>query len=189
MDTVATMRQVVDGTTRIVDGITPDQLGNATPCTEWTVRDLLNHITGGATMFAIAAEDGTVPDEVFGQLVSGDNLGDDYQGAWKTASQRAIAAFNIPGAMDQTVKLPFGVMPAGAALSIAVFDVTTHATDLSKATNQPAPPAELLETALAVGKQMISPDYRVPGVFDAEQPAPAGAPTSDRLLAFAGRRI
>jgi uncharacterized protein (TIGR03086 family) len=189
MDTIATMGQVVAETTKIVDGIEPDQLGNATPCTEWTVRDLLNHITGGATMFAIAAEEGSVPDDVFGRLVGGDNLGDDYRGAWKKASQRAVAAFGIPGAMDRVVKLPFGEMPAGVALSIAVFDVTTHATDLSKATDQPAPPVELLETALAVGHQMIGPDLRVPGVFDAEQPAPADAAPSDRLLAFAGRRV
>jgi uncharacterized protein (TIGR03086 family) len=189
MDTVATMRQVVDETTKIVDGIKPDQLANATPCTEWTVRDLLNHITGGATMFAIAAEQGSVPDDVFGQLVGGDNLGDDYRGAWKTASRRAVAAFDLPGAMDKVVKLPFGEMPGGVALNIAVFDVTTHATDLSRATNQAAPPADLLETALAVGKQMIGPDYRVPGIFGPEQPAPEGAPTADRLLAFAGRKV
>jgi uncharacterized protein (TIGR03086 family) len=189
MDTVATMRQVVDETTKIVDGIQADQLGNTTPCTEWTVRDLLNHITGGATMFAVAAEQGSCPDELFGQLVGGDNLGDDYRGAWKAASQRAVAAFDIPGTMEKMVKLPFGEMPGEVALNIAVFDVTTHATDLSKATDQSAPPTELLETALAVGKQMITADFRVPGVFGPEQPAPAGAPVADRLLDFAGRTV
>ena len=189
MDTVATMRQVVDETTKIVDGIKPDQLDNPTPCTEWTVRDLLNHITGGATMFAIAAEQGSVPDEMFGQLVSGDNLGNDYRGSFKAAAQRAVAAFDIPGAMEKMVKLPFGEMPGGVALSIAVFDVSTHATDLSKATGQPAPPQELLETALGVGRQMIGPDLRVPGLFNAEQPIAESAPVADRLLAFAGRKV
>ena len=189
MDTVATMRQVVDETTKIVDGIKPDQLGNPTPCTEWSVRDLLNHITGGATMFAVAAEEGSCPDELLGQLMTGDNLGDDYRGAWKTASQRAVAAFDLPGVLDTVVKLPFGEMPGGVALSIAVFDVTTHATDLCKATGQPAPPPELLETALGVGKQMIGPDLRMPGLFDAEQPVADSAPIGDRLLAFAGRKV
>src|SRR4051794_17518698 len=189
MDTVATMRQVVDETTKIVDGIQADQLGNTTPCTEWTVRDLLNHITGGATMFAVAAEQGSCPDELFGQLVGGDNLGDDYRGAWKAASQRAVAAFDIPGTMEKMVKLPFGEMPGEVALNIAVFDVTTHATDLSRATGQPAPPDALLETALGVGQQMISAASRVPGISAAEQSCPAGAVLADRLLAFAGRKV
>src|SRR5438552_19078169 len=106
MDTVATMRQVVDETTKIVDGIKPDQLGNSTPCTEWSVRDLINHITGGATMFAVSAEQGSCPDELLGQLMGGDNLGDDYRGAFKTASQRAVAAFELPGVLEKIVTLP-----------------------------------------------------------------------------------
>ena len=38
--------------------------------------------------------------------------------------------------MDRIVKLPFGEMPAGMAVDIAIFDVTTHAWDLAKATGQ-----------------------------------------------------
>src|SRR3954464_1673640 len=121
MDSVALMRQVIDETVKVVDGIQPEQLTNSTPCTEWSVRDLINHITGGATMFAVSAEQGSVPDELLGQLLGGDNLGDDYRGAFKPASSRAVTAFEIPGVLDTMVKLPFGEMPAGVALNIAVF--------------------------------------------------------------------
>ena len=58
-------------------------------------------------MFAISAEDGDVPDAVVGQLMSTDQLGDDYKGAIVTATTRALAAFERPGVLDQTVKLPF----------------------------------------------------------------------------------
>ena len=34
--------------TKLVDNTTPEQLSEKTPCTEWTVRDLLNHVTGGS---------------------------------------------------------------------------------------------------------------------------------------------
>ena len=85
---VELLQRVVNETTRLVDSLTPDQLGNDTPCSEWTVRDVVNHITGGATLFAISAEQGSVPDEVLGQLMGGDNLGDDYRAAWATASGR-----------------------------------------------------------------------------------------------------
>ena len=48
--------------------------------TAWTVRDVLNHITGGAEMFALCVRDGSVPDEKLGELMTGDNLGNDYKG-------------------------------------------------------------------------------------------------------------
>ena len=189
MDVVATMDRVVDETSKIVNGITPDQLGNPTPCTEWSVRDIVNHITGGATMFTECVEDGNVPDERLGQLMGGDNLGDDFKGAWDQAARRAKKTFREPGAMEKVVKLPFGQMPAEMALNIAIFDVATHACDLARATGQKVEDEELLETALTVGTQLISDDFRNGVMFGAEVQSPEGAPISDRLLAFAGRQV
>lgn len=189
MDPVALLQRVVDETDRLVANLDADDLSSPTPCTEWSVRDLLNHITGGATMFAVSAESGSVPDELLGQLMGGDNLGEDFQDAWRTASRKALSAFADPGVMDKIVKLPFGEMPAGVALNIAVFDVATHATDLARATGQEISDAALLEDALAMGKQMIGPEFRQPGVFDAEQTIADDAPIVDRLQAFAGRKV
>jgi len=189
VDSVKLLQRVVDETTLLVDNVSADQLGNDTPCTDWTIRDLINHITGGATMFAISAEQGSVPDDVLGRLMGGDNLGDDPQDAWATASKRAMAAFDQPGVLEKIVTLPFGEMPAGVALNIAVFDVATHATDLAKASGQSIEDTDLLEAALAMGHRMIGPEWRQPGIFDPEQPIADDAPVSDRLLAFAGRKI
>src|SRR5436853_6953881 len=93
------LQRVVDTTTNVIANTTPDQLSNQTLCTEWTVKDLINHMVGGATMFAISAEKGSVPDEMLGQLMGGDNVGNDPQGAWDTASKRAIAAFQQAGGL------------------------------------------------------------------------------------------
>lgn len=183
------LQRVVDATGGVIGNTTTAQLSNPTLCTEWTVRDLVNHMVGGATMFAISAEQGSVPDDVLGQLMGGDNVGDDPQGAWATASQRAMTAFEAPGVMEKMVKLPFGEMPAGVALNIAIFDVATHAVDIARATGQHVTDTELLEGALEVGHQMIGPEMRMPGVFGDERPVDASAPAEDRLLAFAGRRL
>ena len=189
MDNVALLERTIDQIDRLSANLTDAQLAAQTPCTEWKVRDLFNHITGGATMFALSAEQGSVPDDVVGQLMGGDNLGDDWKGAWSTASTKAIAAFKEPGVMEKTVTLPFGQMPAGIALAIAVFDVATHACDLATATGQKVDDEELLGAALEMGKQMIGPDMRSPGLFDAEQPCADGATPQERLLAFAGRKV
>jgi uncharacterized protein (TIGR03086 family) len=98
-----------------------------------------------------------------------------------------MAAFNKPGIMEQTVKLPFGEMPAGVAATIAVFDLTTHACDLARSTGQQLQDTELLEIALEAGKQMIGPDMRVPGMFGPEQPCADESTSVEKLLAFAGR--
>jgi uncharacterized protein (TIGR03086 family) len=183
------LARVVDSTNGVLDNITPAQLSNPTLCTEWTVKDLINHMVGGSTMFAISAEQGSVPDDVLGRLVGGDNVGDDPKGAWAASSTRAMAAFEPPGAMEKIVSLPFGQMPAGVALNIAIFDVATHAVDLARATGQHVDDTELLLGALAMGRQMVGPELRVPGVFGAEQAVPADASPEDQLLAFAGRKI
>ena len=189
MDNVVLLQRVVNETTRVVDHVSDAELANPSPCEGWTVRDVINHITGGATMFAISAEEGSVPDETLGRLMGGDNLGTDPQGAWATASTRAMAAFEAPGALEKIVKLPFGEMPADMALTIAVFDVYTHAADIATSTGQTLDDTELIETAIVMGRQMIGPELRQPGIFDPEQAVSADAAPVERLLAFAGRKV
>lgn len=189
MEGTELLRQSVDELNRLVDNTKPEQLDEQTLCAEWKVRDLLNHLTAGATMFAISAEEGAVSDEVMGKLMASDQLGDDYKAAIRTSGARALAAFGQPGVMEKIVKLPFGEMPAGVALNIAVFDVATHCCDLARATGQSVDDEELLETALGAGRAMIGPEMRAPGLFGAEETAPESAPVADRLLAFAGRKI
>ncbi len=189
MDTVTALGRVASQTGKIIEGIAPNQLSLPTPCTEWTVRDVINHITTGGLMFATCVEQGGMTDEAVGTLMSRDNLGDDYKAAFKAAAGKAFAAFDRPGAADQIVKLPFGEMPAGVAMKNAVFDLLTHAADLAKATGQHMDDEELLQAALEVGHETVGPDLRRPGAFDPELPIQASAPTMDRLLAFAGRRV
>jgi uncharacterized protein (TIGR03086 family) len=188
MDSLAMINRVLDETARIVDGIEPAQLDDPTPCADWTVRDVLNHITGGADMFAIAAAEGKVPDEELGQLMAGDNLGSDFKASFKAAAGRATTAFAADGVLDKVITLPFGEMPAGVALDIAIFDVTTHAWDLAKATGQStALDPEVLGTALELAQGMLSDDFRASGLFGQPVPVPDDAPLQDRLAGFTGR--
>jgi len=188
MDQLALLDDVMDNLSRLVDGTTEEQLTNKTPCTEWTVRDVINHMAGGATMFAICADKGSIADDRMAQLVGGDNLGGDFKASFAGAVDEAMGAFKQPGILEKVVKLPFGEMPAGVALTIVLFDLTTHATDLSRSTDQAPPDDQLLETALGIGKQVIGPDFRHAGLFDPEIIVAGDAPAIDRLVAFAGRQ-
>jgi uncharacterized protein (TIGR03086 family) len=188
MDEVATMRRVIEVTGQVVDNIEPDQLDHPTPCAGWTVRDVLNHITGGAEMFALCVRDGSVRDEQLGEIMTTDRLGDDYRGSFHRAADAANAAFAIPGAMDRLVKLPFGEMPASLAVNLAIFDVTTHAWDLAKATGQSTDlDPEVATVAYQVAQTMLSDDLRSSGMFGPAVVASFDASPADRLAALAGR--
>jgi uncharacterized protein (TIGR03086 family) len=190
MDSVATMSRVIDETRRVVDGVGDDQWTLPTPCAEWTVRDLVNHLTGGSAMFAIAVEDGSIADDELARLLTTDVLGDDPKGAFRREAARAVTAFTEADDLGVVVKLPFGEMPASVALDIAVFDVTVHALDLARATGQSTDlDPEVLAAALTTGRQMIGPEMRSSGLFEAETTVPDDAPLADQLSAFAGRAI
>jgi uncharacterized protein (TIGR03086 family) len=182
------MGKVLDETSRVVDNIQPDQLSNPSPCEEWTVRDVLNHVTGGATLFTACVRDGAVSDERYGELMGGDNLGDDYLGAFHHAADDAMSAFAEPGAMDKMVKLPFGEMPAGQALTIAIFDVTVHTWDLARGTGQSTElDSEVLDAAWDISHQMVSPELRATGLYGEDLDVADDLPLQDRLAAFVGR--
>ena len=132
MDEVTTMGRVIEVIGTVVDGIEPDQLENPTACDPWTVRDVINHVTTGAELFALCVRDGSASDEQLIELMTTDRLGDDYRGSFHRATDSALEVFGTPGAMDRLVTLPFGEMPARMAVDIAIFDVTTHTWDLAQ---------------------------------------------------------
>jgi hypothetical protein len=69
--------------------------------------------------------------------------------------------------------------------------VTVHALDLAQATGQSTDlDPEVLATALAIGRQGITPEMRGGGhQFGTEVPIATDSPLPNRILAFAGRTV
>jgi uncharacterized protein (TIGR03086 family) len=188
MDEVATMSRVIDITGAVVDRIEPAQLDDPTPCGAWTVRDVLNHVTTGAEVFALCVREGSAHGDQLAEIMTTDRLGDDYKASFHRAADAAVEAFAVPGAMDRIVTMPFGEMPARMAVDIAIFDVTTHAWDLAKATGQSTDlDPEIAGAALRAARAMLSDDLRATGRFAAEVSVADDAPLADQLAAFTGR--
>jgi uncharacterized protein (TIGR03086 family) len=111
MDLIEQYRRSVAGFTERLAQIGPEQWSAPTPCTEWDVRALVNHVVneerwmpplfGGATIAEV------------GDRFDGDLLGDDPLGNAADAAREADAAVAAPGAMERTVHLSFGDFPAG----------------------------------------------------------------------------
>jgi len=180
------LEQAIATTRSVLAKVPKEKLGDATPCTQWKVSDLINHIVGGQYFFAGAAR-GEAP--VAGET---DFSATDFLAAYDDGSHQAITAFQADGVLEKTLTLPWGQMPGSAFMGVASVDTFAHGWDLARATGQNADLAPELATALLNGaKVAISPAFRSEdgAVFGLEQQAPAGASPADQLAAFLGRKV
>ncbi len=162
----------------VVGGITPDQLDRPTPCADYTVRGVLEHMIGGATMFAAAFRGEAAPEP---------DLRNPLQG-FGPALENLGASISAPGALDRTVAAPFGEVPGETFARFVILDGLVHAWDMAVATGQPYdPPAELVAAADAFARGAVDPLRDGTTFADAVEPAPDASPI-ERLAAYTGRR-
>jgi uncharacterized protein (TIGR03086 family) len=151
-----------------------NELDRPSPCDEWDVRTLLNHMLDTQRYFTGAArgEDVSPPSPAPPYL-----LGDDPVATFEQSRSDLMRTFREPGVLEKT----------GPALGIACAEQLLHGWDLAKATGQDTTMPEGLP---AVAYDMIHgrfSDKQRRGVF---KPAMAVAPDAspqDKLLAYTGR--
>ena len=164
-----------------VKGVTAADLSRPTPCPDFDVRALLNHMIGGLAMLTTAAEGGKPP------MPEGDQFGSDPAGAYDQRRSALITAVSGDGVLDRGWDLPFGTLPGSMMASIAFMEHLTHAWDLAKATGQDSTlPADLVGECMEVVTPMDAM-LRMPGVCGAAIAVPDSARPQDKLVAFLGR--
>jgi uncharacterized protein (TIGR03086 family) len=168
---------------QVIAGVKADQLDDPTPCTEWSVRQLINHLVTGTLAFVSIVTGAPAPDR------GADHLGDAPLDAYRGAVRELRAALSAEGAMDRTYPTPLGQGPGAMLLTMRTIETTVHSWDLAKATGQSTDlDAELARWALGSLRGALPAD-RAGGPFAAEQPAPPAATAADQLAAFAGRTV
>jgi uncharacterized protein (TIGR03086 family) len=164
-----------------VKGVTTADMSQPTPCAEFDVRALLNHMLGGLSMLTTAAqgEKAAVPD--------GDQIGSDPAGAYDQRRTALLAAVREPGVLDRDWEMPFGSMAGQMMAGIAFMEHLTHAWDLAKATGQDTTlPSDLV----AECTQLVTPMdamLRTPGVCGPAVTVGGDASAQDKFIAFMGR--
>ena len=162
-----------------------DQWGAPTPCEQWDVRELVNHVTV-ENLWAPALLDGRTMEEV-GDDLDGDQLGDEPVEAWTTAVGAARQVASRPGVTARTVHLSYGDELAAQYLMQLFTDHLVHAWDLAWATGSDTDlPAELV-TACTEWFTEVEPMYRQAGVIGPPAPVSPDADEQTRLLAAFGR--
>ena len=168
-------RRAAAHTRSAVAGVDASQMGHETPCADWTVEELLNHIIGGASLGASAFG---------GSAVEADSA----LGAYDGATEAAIAAMNIEGAMEGMVTgAGGGEMPGGYFATLLAMDNLVHGWDLAKATGQSTDlPEDLVDIIYADFEPQMD-RFRQGDNFGPEVSQPDDAPTQDKLIGMMGR--
>jgi uncharacterized protein (TIGR03086 family) len=149
------------------------QLDASTPCEEWNVKALLNHLLDAQQQFA-AVPGGRAPNFDGGPP---DIAGDDPVSQYESARQATLDAYRPAGVVEKTMPM----------LAIGFVDQLVHGWDLAVATGQDATiPADLAEAAFGLIDGRMSDDQRG-AFFKAAVPVPEDASPQDKLLAYGGR--
>ena len=175
-------RAALAATGRIVAGITSDQLHASTPCDDYDVHGLLQHLIGGNFWVAPLVEGKTIAQV-------GDTLDREFDtDHYNVSAQEADVAFSEPGAMQKPVAVSYGPVPAEVYAGHRFLDVLIHGWDLAKATGQDTTlDPELVDACFEV----IAPQMdmlKASGMFGTEVKVAADADNQTKLLALLGRQ-
>jgi uncharacterized protein (TIGR03086 family) len=175
--------QGIDAFGEKVRAVPADQWAAPTPCTDWSVRDLVNHVTG-EHLWAPHMLDGETIAQV-GDRYDGDVLGDSPVAAWEQAAQASRAAWRS-ASPDDVVHLSFGDNPALEYGQQMLADLLIHGWDLARGAGldesmQPAAVSKVLVYMEANAKS-----WEAAGIFAAPVDIDSDDPAS-RLLAMSGR--
>ncbi len=170
-----------------------DRWDTPTSYANWTVRELLNHLTA-EQLWAPELLAGRSVEEI-GDRFEGDLLGDDPLAAWRLAVESALAAFSEPGALERTVQFADSPLTADQYLDQMVTDLALHSWDLATAIGADADldPATvdrlLVEWTGRAEESLRGPMFTGPD----EPPSPIDVSDEEeaqtRLLALFGRRV
>ena len=116
---------------RLVE-VESDDWARPTPCDEWSVRDLVNHVVGGNFRYVmiLAGE----PADAVVRTREQDWLGSDPLGSFDDGLARVTESFSVPGILAAAVRHPkAGAVTAAQLRLLRVNELTVHAWDLARA--------------------------------------------------------
>jgi uncharacterized protein (TIGR03086 family) len=187
---VPLLERTYAGTAQAIDAAYPAALDAPSPCDEWTVREVANHVVGSLDVFARTVEGRFDPAEIEAGLPEPDYLGDDPVAAYRDAAARCLEAFGRPGVLDREFDFVSGPTPGRVIATISVQESLIHGWDIAQGAGvayEPDPAA--VEAVAAFNSGLAADDVQRQGMFGPPQPTPVGASDFEALLGHLGRRV
>ena len=165
--------------------IAPQQWDGATPCPDWDVRQLVNHVVAGNLWAGRLARGDTIAE--VGSELDGDQLGAVPSDAVDRSAEIARAAFGEPGALERLCAVSYGPVPGFVYLGHRLLDVLVHGWDVRAATGRPAAmPSGAVQVAWEVLEPQL-PELLASGAFGPPLEVASDEPAEVRLLCALGR--
>ncbi|MEB3070601.1 TIGR03086 family metal-binding protein [[Mycobacterium] vasticus] len=162
---------------QVLRGVTGDDLSNPTPCSQFDVAQLTDHLMNSITVLGGAA----------GAELPERDTADTPAGQVRAAARPALDAWQARG-LDGTIAFGPNELPAKAAVGILALEFLVHAWDYATATGRTLEaPEPLAQYVLDRTQQILTPAGRATAGFDPPVEVADSAPALDRLIAFTGR--
>ena len=174
--------RAVEAFRSLVQAVPTQAWAAPTPCTDWDVRALVNHVAG-EELWAVPLLEGRTIAEV-GDRLDGDVLGAEPTLAVDGAAKAAVAAFEEPGAAERTVHLSFGDTPASEYAMQLIADHVVHGWDLAIATGGDAAIDDELVARINDWFADREELYRGAGIVSERPPVTATSAQDQLLIAF-----
>jgi uncharacterized protein (TIGR03086 family) len=185
MDVAGLHARACEDFAAMVATVRAEQWDAPTPCSEWNVRALVDHVVG-EDLWTVPLFEGLTIAEV-GDRFDGDLLGDDPAAACRSATDAAVAAVSEPGALQRTVHLSFGATPGEEYAWQLFADHLIHGWDLAMGIGAPTRLDPELVSACAAWFAANEELYRAAGVIGPRAEGATGADAQTDLLASFGR--
>ncbi|MBB6473039.1 TIGR03086 family metal-binding protein [Sphaerisporangium rubeum] len=175
---------------RTVAGVRDGQEDNVTPCSQWSVTQVIQHAAGDQLAYAMKLGVGNGP--AYDPFAPSGTVDGTAAGLVKEAVEQTAAAWATVSDDTATVPtpLPHGDLPTPVAAVMCALDAAVHAWDIAVATGQPSPlDDELAGHLLAAARGIVEP-LRQWGAYAAvveADGAPSATPVVDELLRYLGR--
>lgn len=171
-DDVRVLARALDQTGDVLDQVHRDLLDRPTPCADWDVAALADHLVAAPANFLAMAR-GEQPD-----WAATPHVTEEWGPAFRVAGDDLIHWWHENAG------------EAESSADMATAELAVHSWDLATAIGFPVDrlDPEIAERALAFLQAGLTAENRGP-VFGPEQPAPDGAGPYERLAAFAGRSV
>lgn len=178
-DPVALYRAATERAIAVAETVRPDQRGAPTPCTEWTVQQLLDHLVGGTDYLLSAATGGQRVQRVDATVAD-----------FRRGVADVLDAVAAPEATLRTCMSPLGFeWPVAQAVAGTFMDVLIHTWDMARATGQDDRlDPNLVDACIAMFLPDMPERGRAAGIIGPAVHVGDDATAQDRLLAAMGRR-
>jgi len=174
VDEIELLDGVLAKTGGIIESVRPEQLEGSTPCPDYSVRQLLDHIVGWVHVFV-----GAACGEPFEGDPSAYRAGDESGREFVAAARKLCTGWREHG-LDRSVRLAAGELPGQMVFNMTLMEYMAHGWDLAKATGQQIPFTDDEASEVLVRAEATLPaQYRGEGrAFSAIVAVPADASSS-----------